>query len=371
MEPTIKRFYGTLQVELERAKEDLKGVEESIKKIIGRDPNESPSIRPSLKRTVSVVEPTFNRTIPAELEFNNRVRHFNSSRKDAKIARIEEERPSIKRRLGDPKTVFSRLSGPPRPRKEERGGGDEDFGISKPAVPSQVTVTPREVPSRQQVLAAQGTDETSKARNRRMFGALLGTLQKFRQEETRLKDREEKRAQVEKKLEENAKREKEELKRERQELFQNRKRRQADIRNIELKMIRLQEQEVWEASQKHLLNFIQTKAKPHIFFLPKKHSPKTEELLQSSQKLINKMIEKKREEVKAEVAAILKRGHPEDEEHEMEVEAEEGGEDVTDKENQEVADNVNEEKLNTEDVEKSDKASTKEEPMRLIKVIIA
>lgn len=52
---------------------------------------------------------------------------------------------------------------------------------------------------------------------------------------------EDKRAQVEKKLEENAKREKEEMKRERQELFQNRKRRQADIRNIELKMIRLQE----------------------------------------------------------------------------------------------------------------------------------
>lgn len=42
METTIKRFYGSLQVELERAKEDLKGVEESIKKIIGRDPNEGP-----------------------------------------------------------------------------------------------------------------------------------------------------------------------------------------------------------------------------------------------------------------------------------------------------------------------------------------
>lgn len=43
MESTgIKKYYGTLQVELDRAKEDLKGVEESIKKMIGRDPNESP-----------------------------------------------------------------------------------------------------------------------------------------------------------------------------------------------------------------------------------------------------------------------------------------------------------------------------------------
>lgn len=43
MESTgIKKYYGSLQVELDRAKEDLKGVEESIKKMIGRDPNESP-----------------------------------------------------------------------------------------------------------------------------------------------------------------------------------------------------------------------------------------------------------------------------------------------------------------------------------------
>lgn len=62
---------------------------------------------------------------------------------------------------------------------------------------------------------------------------------------------EDKRAQVEKKLEENAKREKEEMKRERQELFQNRKRRQADIRNIELKMIRLQEVSSLNYHSKH------------------------------------------------------------------------------------------------------------------------
>lgn len=52
---------------------------------------------------------------------------------------------------------------------------------------------------------------------------------------------EEKRAKVEKKLEENAKREKEELKKERQELFQERKRKQAEIKKIELKMLRVKE----------------------------------------------------------------------------------------------------------------------------------
>lgn len=52
------------------------------------------------------------------------------------------------------------------------------------------------------------------------------------------------------------------------------------------------------------------------------------------------MIDKKREEVKEEVAAILKRGHEEEEEHvedEGRMEVEEAGEDVMDKENHRVA----------------------------------
>lgn len=59
--------------------------------------------------------------------------------------------------------------------------------IFKPAVSSRVIATPREIPSRQEVIRRERTDERSRQRNKRMFGALLGTLQKFRQEETKLK----------------------------------------------------------------------------------------------------------------------------------------------------------------------------------------
>ncbi|KAJ8880794.1 hypothetical protein PR048_017265 [Dryococelus australis] len=102
---------------------------------------------------------------------------------------------------------------------------------------------------------------------------------------------EEKRAQVEKKLEENAKREKEELKRERQELFQERKRKQAEIRKIEFKILRIKEQDEWEAKHRYLLNFIQTRTKPHIFYLPKAQSAKTEERLVASQKAVAQLQE--------------------------------------------------------------------------------
>uniref|UniRef100_A0A1B6D1H6 Pinin n=1 Tax=Clastoptera arizonana TaxID=38151 RepID=A0A1B6D1H6_9HEMI len=344
MTSVIKNVYGSLQEELKRAKEDLKGVEENIKKIIGRDPNEGPPNRLMLKRTVSMVDSsdkeietgTTWRPNQGDNNFIGRGRKVTTYRnwQDLNVktnTNKDDERP-IKRRLGEPKTVFSRLSGPPRISRNESSGEDNTISSLKPVLSSQVIVTPREIPSRKEVLAAQGSDESSKARNRRMFGALLGTLQKFRQEETKLKGREEKKAQVEKKLEEAAIREKEELKRERQELFQNRKRRQADIRNIELKMLRIQEQEEWEKSNKHLLNFIQTKAKPHIFYLPKKHIKKTEEALLASQSVIGKMIEKKRAEVQDEVAAILRRNKTQNEE----MEIDNGQEESVDKENQEV-----------------------------------
>jgi pinin len=38
-------------------------------------------------------------------------------------------------------------------------------------------------------MAAQRQDRSGRERNRRMFGALLGTLQRFKQDETKLKEK--------------------------------------------------------------------------------------------------------------------------------------------------------------------------------------
>lgn len=181
------------------------------------------------------------------------------------------------------------FGGPPlkfykREEQEEEDMEDDDAQF-KPVISSRVIPQTREPPTKEIILAAQG-DERSKARNRRMFGALLGTLQRFRQEETRMRDREDKRAVVEKKLEEAAKREKEEMKKERQELFLDRRQKQQEIRRIELKMQRVKEQDDWEARHRPLLNFIQTKSKPQIFYSPKVQNSKTEERLVASQKII-------------------------------------------------------------------------------------
>ena len=182
------------------------------------------------------------------------------------------ESPPVKRRHTinpESKSVFSRLSGPPTQR-------DDD---AKPKINSRII---REMPTRQEIVAAQGSDAASRARNRRMFGSLLGTLQKFCQEESRLKQKEEKKAQIEKKLEDQQLQEREIMKKERQDLFTNRKRQQMEIKMLELKMNRMKELATWEEAKKPLQNFIRTKSKPRLYYLPKVLDKKTEKKLQDS-----------------------------------------------------------------------------------------
>ncbi|XP_025834673.1 pinin-like, partial [Agrilus planipennis] len=167
----ILKSFGALQSELEQARSSLKGVDENIKRLIGRDPSEFVN-RPGNKRVLNDDR--------ARLR-GNKTRNVN----------LENNEPTVKRKK---ESVFKRLSEKPTPY--------EELSQAQKGLISKVIVTPREVPSRQEALAAQSKDVKSKERNRRMFGALLGTLQKFQQEETKLKQREEKRAQLEKKIEE-------------------------------------------------------------------------------------------------------------------------------------------------------------------------
>lgn len=73
---------------------------------------------------------------------------------------------------------------------------------------------------------------------------------------------------------------------EKRELFMEKKRREVEIKRIEWSLNRVKEYEAWEANVLPLKNFIQTQAKPHLFYLPSTHNNKTEERLLHSQKLI-------------------------------------------------------------------------------------
>lgn len=171
--------------------------------------------------------------------------------------RERDNSPPAKRKA-DTKSVFSRLSGPSSHRER-----DDD---PKPKLSSRVI---RELPTKEEIVEAQGSDPASRARNRRMFGSLLGTLQKFCLEESRLRQKEQKKAQIEKKLEEQQNQEREVMKKERQDLYNNRKRQQMEIKMLENKMNLMKEFSAWEDSKKPLMNFVRTKTKPRIYYMPK------------------------------------------------------------------------------------------------------
>lgn len=265
MATEILKSFGTLQSELEQAKSSLKGVDENIKRLIGRDPSEITTQRQGVKRGPPTDDGRPNNT-------NKRIVIAGRQQARHQPENDGSQQAAPKRRNGNV-SVFKRLS--------ERPVSHDDDLLPQKQMISKVIVTPKEVPSRQEALAAQTSDEKSRARNRRMFGALLGTLQKFQQEEIKLKQKEEKRAQLERKIEEHEIKEKAEIKKERQELFLNRKKKQAEIKMIELKMLRMKEYAAWEEQVKPTMNFIRTKAKPHIFYLPRKINDASKELLAS------------------------------------------------------------------------------------------
>lgn len=233
---------------------------------------------------------------------NDRKRNFGQFQNDSGGNRRfnNNDGPPTKKWNSDGKSVFSRLSDPPNRNRYN----NEDEDEVKPRVSSRVI---KEQPTREDIVAAQGGDEQTKARHRRIFGSLLGTLQKFCQEESRLKGKEEKKAQIEKKLEEQQKKEREVLRKEKQNLFSDRKRQQLEIRAMEIKMLKIKDLAAWEATKKPLGNFIRTKAKQHLYYLPKVLDKKSQERLKRSKEDIDRMIEKKRKQVEEEIAAIEQR----------------------------------------------------------------
>lgn len=300
---------NTIQSEIERARQDLRGVDENLRRLTGRDFND-PNQRPDLRR----------------------VRLTSGSRDDE---------PPAKRR--PPGGVFARLGAvvvdqqPQEPRGRPRGdlrnelrvdhrGGDRgdlhgdepprggrrvqevldtDEKLPKPSLPSSVARPLLDSKSRSEAAAELTKDRASRDRNRRMFGALLGTLKRFKNDEAKQKDKEEQRAAIERKLEEKGRAEKEELRRERLELFNQRKERQAQIRRLTIKMARVKEHEVWEAHQMKLAKFIRTESIPPIFWVPRQHNARTTGLVHSTHDKITGELEHERLRMKEELDEIL------------------------------------------------------------------
>lgn len=289
----------------------LKDVDDNIKKITGRDPAESrqkrravgngpPDIRNRERTATAFGRPTNE---PGE-EFE-----FVNSPKNARGF------PANRFRIGD--RGGSRFKKPRYRNNQNEESPDEEEPARKVTVQSSVVATPKEIRTRKDSIETQKGDKKVMDRNRRMFGMILGTLQKFQSEESKRKDQATKRAEIEQKLEEAATKEKEELRKERRELFINRREKQAQIRCLEQKMEIAKLHNDWEKRQNHLLHFIFTKTVPPIAYKPKRPVPETDKRLKDSQsKLLEEMQSQKQKIIEqlTEIDELYRKGKFADEE---------------------------------------------------------
>ncbi|KPP72163.1 hypothetical protein Z043_108864 [Scleropages formosus] len=240
--------------QLEKAKESLKNVDENIRKLTGRDPNE---LRPGQARRLPIPGPP-----------GGRGRGIN----------------------------LLRLAGDQRARDVRHDSdADDDDDDQKPAVQSSVVATSKER-TRRDLIQDQTMDEKGKQRNRRMFGLLMGTLQKFKQESTVATEKEKRRLEIEKKLEVQAEQERKKAENERRELFEERRTKQSELKLLEHKVELAQLQEEWNDHNAKIIKFIRTKTKPHIFYIPGKMCSATNKLFEESQKKMNAMFKERQEE---------------------------------------------------------------------------
>ncbi|XP_038823363.1 pinin-like isoform X2 [Salvelinus namaycush] len=218
---------GSLQAQLEKAKESLKNVDDNIRKLTGRDPNE---LRPGQARRP---------TIPG---VGGRGRGINLLRRGLSDIGGGPGGPPAKQR--DIEGALLRLAGDQRARRDSRHDSDaeDDDDVKKPALQSSVVATSKER-TRRDLIQDQTMDEKGKQRNRRMFGLLMGTLQKFKQESNVATDR----------------------------------------------------QEEWNVHNTKIVKYIRTKTKPPIFYLPGRMCSATQKLFDESQKKMNVMFEERRE----------------------------------------------------------------------------
>ncbi|XP_029317184.1 pinin [Cottoperca gobio] len=272
----------SLQDQLEKAKLSLKNVDDNIRKLTGRDPNES---RPGQIRRLGG---------PMAGPGGGRGRGMNLLRRSLSDMGSGGGGPPAKQR--DIEGALLRLAGDQRARRDTRNDSDaeDDDDVKRPALQSSVVATSKER-TRRDLIQDQTMDERGKQRNRRMFGLLMGTLQKFKQDSNVSTDKQKRRTEIEQKLEVQAEAEKKKVETDKRELFEERRSKQTELRLLEQKVELAQLQEEWTSHNNHLVKYIRTKTKPHIFYVPGKMCSATQKLLDDSTKKLNIVFEERRE----------------------------------------------------------------------------
>jgi hypothetical protein len=165
---------------------------------------------------------------------------------------------------------------------------------SSKSLHSSIVPTNKIIKTKDDLISLVNRDQQSTGRNRRMFGVLLGTLNKFKAEANAYNEQTIglKRHEIERRLEEKQTKEREDKQHERTELIVTKKNCQQKLKLVNIKLEIMQRMANHEKIHLPLRNFIRTKSKPYVFYLPKGSIDEIfEKKFQESQGDIDKEIE--------------------------------------------------------------------------------
>jgi len=180
---------------------------------------------------------------------------------------------------------------------------DESLSSSK-SLHSSIVPTNKIIKTKDDLISLVNRDQQSTGRNRRMFGVLLGTLNKFKAEANAYNEQTLgiKRQQIERRLEEKQVKEREDKQHERTELLASKKTCQQKLKLVNIKLEIMQRMANHEKINLPLKNFIRTKTKPYVFYLPKGSIDEIfEKHFQDSQIEIDKEIEEYKRDCQREL----------------------------------------------------------------------
>ncbi|KHN88626.1 Pinin [Toxocara canis] len=276
---------GELSANISRAFDELRNIDDSILALSGRGERLG-----GIRRRISD-SGSRNDTFYA------------ADRRDVRTVSVGGVGSSNKRRL-----VISAENDLYEGTAEKRARGEEGDEETRRTVQSSIVMPAIETKSREAAISELKESEKKETsiRNRRMFSnLLLGTLQRFQKDEKKISSVEkvqaEKQKEVERRLRATEVEEKERLAKERLDLFEKRREKERLIKSLQRKKAIIQYAEQKQEHYRKLQNFIQTHAKPPLFYLPAKHTLITLELLKTSAKKIDELIERRRQQMESEL----------------------------------------------------------------------
>ncbi|CAB3398928.1 unnamed protein product [Caenorhabditis bovis] len=197
---------------------------------------------------------------------------------------------------------------------------DDEPKRSKKTIQSTVIMPALDSKGREEKIEKLKESENKdvKNRNRRLFSNLLiGTLTNFKKSE-RKTTQQEKQELVEKKLEESKKKEEEIRSQEKNELLKKRREQERELHNLQRKKALIQYAEINIKQLKNMKGAIKTSFGPSIYWQPAKHTVRSMELQQSTERYIDDLIKKREDQLKEDLEAKERKNENDDDDDDHE-----------------------------------------------------